>query len=534
MSGTTTNGSRSVSWAEILIALLVAIVPPTGYFWVSYSNQSAALGSEVRLRAQAISEAITTSPDTWKFLQIRLGELLDRHDGRSGGFMSTIFDANGAIVLRNGGPLRWPILSQAALLYDAGVEVGRLEIAQPLEGLLAKTAMTAVLGMLLGWTVLLRLRILPLRSLERALRELRTSEERFRALVEQAADAILVHDVEGRIQDANRAACEFLGYRRDVLLKMTVAEINTDIDLARVKPLWEQALRGERISVAGRWYRKDRTSFPVEVRVGRFELGSSPLIIAIVRDTSERERADAEIRQLNEGLERLVAERTAQLEMALREVEGFTYSMTHDLRSPILAMNAYAQILLDECGAILPGESRDRLQRINANARQMGQMIDSLLDYIRLGPEPLGKQNVDVASLAQAVLARLAGAAGKARIQVGEMPACQADPAMLRLVLENLISNALKFSASGPAPAIEIGHAGGAYFVRDNGVGFDMAYAGKLFGVFSRQHRVGDFEGTGVGLAMVKRIVERHGGRVWAESAPGKGATFYFTVDGAA
>lgn len=250
-----------------------------------------------------------------------------------------------------------------------------------------------------------------------------------------------------------------------------------------------------------------------------------------------RKREEGRVRQLNVELEQRVLERTVQLEATVRELkiavdemESFTYTVAHDLRAPLRAMNSFSQILIEDYAAQIPEEGRHYLRRVAGNAQGMARLIDDLLVFSRYGRQPLNKQDVDPAPIIRAVLAEALPAGGRVEVLIGALPRCMADPALLRVALGNLISNAVKYSAKVDAPRIEIGHDGGAYFVRDNGVGFDMAHTANLFGVFQRLHRKEDFEGTGVGLAIVKRIVERHGGRVWAQSEPGKGASFYFTL----
>jgi signal transduction histidine kinase len=236
----------------------------------------------------------------------------------------------------------------------------------------------------------------------------------------------------------------------------------------------------------------------------------------------------------NTRLERRVAERTAELEAANLELESLVRTMAHDLRAPIRAMIGFSHLLEEYALAQLDEDSRHYVSRVKTGAGRMGQMIDDLLAYLHLGRQPLRKQQVDATALARSAMAELLQArklGGQMRVEIAELPPCRADLGMLRLVFSILLDNALKFSAPRPQPYIQVGAQDGVYFVRDNGVGFDPQYAEKLFGIFERLHGVDEFEGTGIGLALVKRIVERHGGRVWAEAELDRGATFFFTLD---
>jgi signal transduction histidine kinase len=237
-------------------------------------------------------------------------------------------------------------------------------------------------------------------------------------------------------------------------------------------------------------------------------------------------------------LEQRVIERTAQLETANKELEAFSYSISHDLRAPLRAIHGFSRILLEEHAPHLGDEAQRYLHLVHANAQHMGQLIDDLLAFSRLSRQPLKRQRVVCADLVHQVLEELGGehAGRRVDIAIGNLPLCQADPGLLKQVLVNLCANALKFTRQREVAVIEIGcrEAAGecVYFVKDNGVGFDMQYIGKLFGVFQRLHRADEYDGTGVGLAIVQRIIHRHGGRVWAEAAVNQGATFSFTLGG--
>jgi signal transduction histidine kinase len=255
-------------------------------------------------------------------------------------------------------------------------------------------------------------------------------------------------------------------------------------------------------------------------------------------------------RKLNEELEQRVLERTAQLQEANKELESFSYSVSHDLRAPLRAIDGFSRILLEEHAAALPSSGKAYLNLVRDNAKQMGQLVDDLLAFSRLGRLGLTKQTVDPGKIVRLCLAELQKEReGRSlEIVVGELPPCQADPTLLKQVWTNLLSNAIKYTRKRADARIEIGcrsespisakatwptGAGSeaVYFVKDNGAGFDMKYAHKLFGVFQRLHRAADYDGTGVGLAIVQRIIHRHGGRVWGEAQLNQGATFSFTLE---
>lgn len=265
----------------------------------------------------------------------------------------------------------------------------------------------------------------------------------------------------------------------------------------------------------------------------RDETGVVSMIVGVSQDITARKAAEKQIKQLHENA-RLHAE---QLEQINKELEAFSYTISHDLRAPLRAIDGFSRIVMNEYASDLPAEAQRYLERVRINAQRMGNLIDDLLQFARVSRQTLNMEKVEPGELVAQILDDELHVEREARpvaIEIGELPACKADPLLLRQVYVNLLSNAFKFSSKRDQPRIEIGakreDGGVIYFVRDNGTGFDDQYIDKLFGVFQRLHRQEDFDGTGAGLAIVQRVINRHGGRVWAESGIDRGATFYFTL----
>jgi len=268
------------------------------------------------------------------------------------------------------------------------------------------------------------------------------------------------------------------------------------------------------------------------------ELESSNAMLA--REIDERKHAQGEVLRLNAVLEDRVHERTAQLESANRELEAFSYSVSHDLRAPLRSIDGFGQALVEDFPEHLPDGARSYLDRIRTSTVRMGQLIEGLLNLARVSRRPLERNPVDLSKMAKQAVSELQQREPERSVEVSVWDGMQAegDAQLLSIVLENLIGNAWKFTSKKDKPRVEIGalkdrgHA--TFYVRDNGAGFDMTYADKLFGAFQRLHAASDYAGTGIGLATVQRIIHLHGGRIWAEGETGKGAVFYFTLDRAA
>jgi signal transduction histidine kinase len=269
-------------------------------------------------------------------------------------------------------------------------------------------------------------------------------------------------------------------------------------------------------------------------KVGRDELGS--LTDAFNQMLSEIQAQNEQIQAFNQKLEQTITERTHDLEAANKELEAFSYSVSHDLRAPLRSINGYSRILMDDYGDKLDDEGKQTVNTIMRNGDRMGRLIDDLLAFSRLGRQNLTKVSLDMQALTNSALTdELRNQYGRnSEIKIGEMLPIKGDSSMLKQVMENLVSNALKYSMKKEKPLVEIGsyqeNGSNVYYVKDNGAGFNMEYYDKLFGVFQRLHSANEFEGTGVGLALVHRIVTKHGGKIWAEGKENKGATFYFSL----
>lgn len=249
------------------------------------------------------------------------------------------------------------------------------------------------------------------------------------------------------------------------------------------------------------------------------------------------QRAQEQIRTLNADLENRVHDRTLELTEANRELEAFTYSVAHDLRAPLRHIAAFAQILEEEVGSDLSGEATDLAKRIRASIQHMAKLVDDLLNLARIGRQELRRQKAELKPIVEEVIASFQSEIQNRDVEfhIGKLPQAECDPALMHHVFTNLISNAIKYTRPRAKAVIEIDQTSKngkqVLFIRDNGVGFSMQYADKLFGVFQRLHRADEFEGTGVGLAIVERIIRKHGGKIWAEAEADKGATFYFTLE---
>jgi PAS domain S-box-containing protein len=368
---------------------------------------------------------------------------------------------------------------------------------------------------------------------------LRVSEEQYRGVVESQSEFITRFRPDGTVTFANEAYCRYFKLDcGDIIGKKFLSPLPDEErmrmreHLGRISPENPEAAIEHRIVLPDgevRWQQWiDRGIFSPDGTLIEFQ--------SVGRDITERKKFEDENRRLHEELEERVRNRTAELEAAYRELDSFSYSVSHDLRAPLRAIDGFSTILVREHASSLSPESLAYLEKIQANTRRMSNLIDDLLNFSRTSRQPLNRFLVDPAAIAGEAYdeLRMEAAGRKIRLEVKEMPICSADPVLLKQVYINLISNALKFTREKDVAVIEVGSFTGGgqtvYYVRDNGTGFDMKYASKIFGVFQKVHEDPSKEGTGVGLAIVERIIHRHGGKIWVTSVPDKGTTFFFTL----
>jgi len=364
---------------------------------------------------------------------------------------------------------------------------------------------------------------------------LHQAEHRYRTTLDEMQEGCQIIGYDYRYLYVNEVVAKQGRRSREELMGRTMMEMYPGIEGAEFFP-WLKRCLEERVP----HQMENEFAFP-DGSKGWFNLNIEPVsegaFILSVDITNEKRMAE-ELAQHRERLEELVQKRTAQLEGVNKELEAFSYSVSHDLRAPLRHIGGFVELLQKRAGEALDQQSHRYLKVISDSAKEMGVLVDELLIFSRMGRVEMKADNIDMQKLVAEVLKDCQRETGERAIEwiVGVLPDVQGDPSMLRLVMANLIGNAVKYTGKRERARIEIGCTTGegetVFFVRDNGAGFDMRYVGKLFGVFQRLHRAEEFEGTGVGLANVHRIVLRHGGRTWAEGEDGKGAVFYFSLPG--
>lgn len=369
------------------------------------------------------------------------------------------------------------------------------------------------------------------------------SNSRIQSVINSSLSAVIIMNQAGVVTDWNERAVKIFGWQQDEIIGK---DLSVMIVPERYRSAHQQGLANFFITREGpvlnkvvelSALRKGGNEFPVELLICTLTTDNIISFCGFVTDISERKQAEQEAKSFNQRLERLVEERTVELKSANSELESFSYSISHDLRAPLRSIHGYMNILAEEYGNQLDEEANRLINIILQNGQKMGQLIDDLLAFSRLGRSELNKSRISMDEMVSSILEeqKKYEKGREMEINISPMPFAHADHTTIRQVWVNLISNALKYSRQRSKTIIQIGsmekNSETVYFVKDNGAGFNMKYYDKLFGVFQRLHSHTEFEGTGVGLAIVQRIVSRHGGKVWAEAKVDEGATFYFTLE---
>lgn len=371
---------------------------------------------------------------------------------------------------------------------------------------------------------------------KRALKALEESENRYRTLVDLSPDPIYLHQ-DGIFRFLNHAALDFFhASSPDQLIGKNSLEFVAEPYQVRLIERVERMMAGEHLP---------RIELQIKILDGELrdaELAASIIdesgersVMVIIRDITDRKRAERELKLLNEELELRVGDRTAQLEASNRELEAFAYSVSHDLRAPLRTIDGFSASVLEDYARAIDPQAQDYLARIRAGTDKMGALIDDLLGLLRVSRSKLSRKAVDLSRVASSIAEELnaTDVTRSVKFSIADGISVEGDPGLLRVLMQNLLDNAWKFTRKQPCACVEVGQQQDGervFYVRDNGVGFDMAYVAKLFGVFQRLHVVWEFEGSGAELATAQRIVRRHGGRIWTDAEKGNSAVFYFTL----
>lgn len=421
---------------------------------------------------------------------------------------------------------RWVIVSH----MPAGGGSGRVH--GQVSSLIIAFVLLSLCSAFIAWTIMHFMR-----KRHQAESALRSSEAAWRELVQSAPDAIVVVDTDGRIDIVNSQAEALFGYSREEMVGQPIELLipqrycsghvtlrNNYIEQPRVRPMGEgRVLYG---------LRKDGSEFPVSISLSPIHSGGRLRIFSDIRDVTAQREAEQHIRDLNARL----IQQNDELERVNHELEAFSYSVSHDLRTPLRAIDGFSRILLQEYAESLDDKGRDYLERVRKAAQKMGALIDDLLKLSRIARSEVQYETVDLSAMAVELLQDLqqGDSNRQVSVRVQENLEVRGDSRLLRVALDNLLGNAWKFTRGRADASIEFGmqvqDEEEVYYIRDNGAGFDMAYADKLFGAFQRLHDAAAFPGTGIGLATAQRVIHKHGGRVWAAGEPDQGATFYFTL----
>lgn len=532
---------RLLTWMAGIASLLIVVLPPAGYFVTGYAELAQSLDNDTRINGVVLSQFVGRNPGVWTFQSEPIKEILEQFRDHSRSIR--VFDKQGQLLAELGDKPTWPVITRAGDFFEIGVAAGTVQATASLLLVFQLTALILVASGPVGFVVWVPLRQIPLRALERANAVLASRNHEYRTLVEGLVEGIILANETGVVVAANPSAGRILETPKgSPLVGESLEQLFASAVQANGNP-FDPAV----------WFpgRGRAESFPmdrIELRIGNgggqavwLSARARPVVDSVTgrtevvvsfEDITDRKRAEAELQALNASLE----EKAVALIATNRELESFSYSMSHDLRTPLRSIMSFSQILFGNYHEQLDAAGRGYLKRVLAAAQRMSDLIDDLVRLAQVSRHELQIRGVDLSGLAQRVIDQLHSAdpGRSVAVEIASGLRARCDRRMARVVLDNLLGNAWKFTAAAPAAHIEFGmhrqNGENVFFVSDNGAGFDPTYAAKLFVPFERLHGPGKFAGTGIGLATVRRIIERHGGRVWAEGQISRGATFYFSL----
>jgi len=515
----------------VVLATFVALCCPIGYYAISSEYLHGSLESEAENVAAAISQLISKDPDLWSYEQYRLKELLLRRGTAGYPMTQRILDTDNKVIVENAQVLKAPILMRSSDLLDSGIVVGRVELYRSLQPIWINTGILALLGVTIGLMIFSTLRLLPLRAIHAAEQTLLKSEEKYRSLVESTEDSIYVVDRNYRYVFMNGNHLSRLGLTGDQYLGRAYSEFHSPEETEKfgknIDWVFEsvESIRTEQSSP------RDGKHFLLTLSPVKGPDEKTMSVSVVSKNITELKRAEA-----------MLAERSAQLERTNRrlvtinaELDEFTDMVSHDLQEPLRTLTTFSDMLRQDLGHSLAERAAEDLNFITDAAKRMRTLIQDLLALARASRGPQKRGKISLNTCADWALNALATRMKETGAQVTRdpLPEVWGDETLLTQLYQNLISNALKFSGD-ERPVIwltsEKENGGPIFGVKDNGIGIEAKYAQQIFEPFRRLHGRSEYEGSGIGLAICRRIVERHGGKIWVESQKGKGAHFRFTV----
>jgi len=510
--------TRLTTGFAITFSALIAFLIPFGYFTLSYNHLVGTLETEAEINSKLVSGLINANPELWRYESDRIEELLNRRPRAGNAETRRIFDGQGALVAESVNQLDPPLISASHAIYDSGHVDGKIVISRSLRPILYKSGIMAILGLMLG---VLSFRIVPFRAVIRAGTLLQETNDFLKKVMEGSSNAIVVLDLTGSVQMANRRFEEISGFHavdfsRRQFSSMFIGDAWTHISAA-INTLKHSD--DEKAVFETDLVRQDGVI--IHLICGATPLvkdGSISGVVLTLEDITERKRIARDLQDKNSELER------------------FTYTVSHDLKSPLITIQSFSGQVLKDYNEGKETYIREDLQRISDAASKMMHLLDDLLKLSRVGQKMNSPVTVEMGSVVDDVLSRLAGSLKLGQVKVSVQPellTVKGDALRLAEALQNLLENAIKYMGSQPEPHIEIGLRQDGrkrvYFVRDNGVGIDPRHHDDIFELFRQLHEKS--AGTGVGLALVKRIIELHGGKIWVESeGAGRGSCFCFTL----